>query len=426
MLITRYRVPSAVLLAMAGFIVSWVVIHHGWFTHKLMLDTTVYAHYSAFMKRGLVPYLNFKFEYPPLAALIFLIPGWIAGSSWHVFEQSFELMMLVMGLVTVGVAAWLLARERVTPARLAAGVALGALTPLLIGPVILSRFDLFPTMLTILALAALLTRRPRIAFVLLGLGVAAKAYPFVMVPLALVYVWRNSSRREALIGVGMFVAVVALFYVPFLAIAPHGVVWSLRDQGTRPLQIESAAASLWLAAHQIVGLHLKIFFSHGSDNLYGHPPTTAASVMTIVQWLVIAVVWVTFALGKATKERLVLTSAAAVCAFLFLGRVLSPQYLIWLVPLVMMAPGRRGFAAVGLLAVSMVLTQVWFPQHFLQLKEFQPLQSWAVIARNTVLLVLLGTLAWPDVPLLRIARNWVSRLRHAPPSVSGLAHPEEA
>jgi hypothetical protein len=426
MLITRYRVPTAVLLAMGGFIVSWVVIHHGWFTHKLMLDTTVYAHYAAFMKRGLVPYLNFKFEYPPLAALIFLIPGWIAGSSWHVFEQSFELIMLATGLVTVGVAAWLLARDRVSPARLAAGVALGALTPLLIGPVILSRFDLFPTMLTILALAALLTRRPRIAFVLLGLGVAVKAYPFVMVPLALVYVWRTSSRREALIGVGMFVAVVALFYVPFLAVAPHGVVWSLRDQGTRPLQIESAAASLWLAAHQIVGLHLKLFFSHGSDNLYGHPPTTAASVMTIVQWLVIAVVWVTFALGKATKERLVLASAAAVCAFLFLGRVLSPQYLIWLVPLVMIAPGRRGFAAVGMLAVSLALTQVWFPQHFLQLKEFQPLQSWAVVARNTVLLVLLGTLAWPDVPLLRIARNWVSRLRHAPPSVSGLAHPEEA
>src|SRR5690348_3748558 len=100
MLITRYRVPTAVLLAMSGFIVSWVVIHHGFFTHKLMLDTTVYAHYSGLMKHGLVPYQDFKFEYPPLAALIFLIPGWIAGPSWHVFEQSFELIMLAMGLAT--------------------------------------------------------------------------------------------------------------------------------------------------------------------------------------------------------------------------------------------------------------------------------------------------------------------------------------
>ena len=143
------------------------------------------------------------------------------------------------------------------------------------------------------------------------------------------------------------------------------VAWSFRDQGTRPLQIESAGASLWLAAHQLIGLHLKTFFSHGSDNLYGHPPTTAASIMTIVQWVAIVGVWVTYALGRATRERLLLASAATVCAFLFLGRVLSPQYLIWLVPLVMIAPGRRGFAAVGLLALAMMLTQVWFPQHFL-------------------------------------------------------------
>ena len=411
MLNARYRVPTAVLLAMGGFVISWLAIHHGWFTHKLLLDTTVYAHYAHLMKAGRVPYLNFKFEYPPLALPLFLIPGWIAGHSWHVYERAFELMMLACGLVTVGLGAWLLARERVTPARLAAGVALGALTPLLIGPVILSRFDLFPTMLTIAALAALATKRPRTAFFLLGLGVAAKAYPFVMVPIAAVYVWRNYSRREALIGLAWFVGVVAVCYIPFVAIAPHGVLWSLRDQGTRPLQIESAGASLWLGAHQILGLHLKLFFS--------------ASVMTIVQWLVIVLVWVTFALGRATRERLVLSSAAAVCAFLFLGRVLSPQYLIWLVPLVMIAPGRRGFAAVGLLALSMALTQIWFPQHFLQLKEFLPLQSWAVIGRNTVLLVLLGTLAWPDVPVWRAFRTWLSRLRSTQ-RVNRLAHPEEA
>jgi hypothetical protein len=147
--------------------------------------------------------------------------------------------------------------------------------------------------------------------------------------------------------------------------------------------------------------------------------------MSVVQWLVIVLVWVTFAVGRATRERLVLTSAAAVCAFLFLGRVLSPQYLIWLVPLVMIAPGRRGFAAVGLLALSMVLTQVWFPQHFLELKEFMPLESWAVIARNTVLLVLLGTLAWPDVPVWRPVRARLTRLRHAP-RVGRMPHPEEA
>jgi hypothetical protein len=421
----RYRVPTTVLLTMGGFVVSWALIHHGWFSHGLMQDTTVYAHYAYLVKHGLTPYLNFKFEYPPLALPLFLIPGWIAGGSWHTYVQTFELMMLVCGVGTVGLGAWLLVREKPTTARLMAGVALGALTPMLIGPVILSRFDLFPTLMTIAALAAVLTGKPRTSFVLLAIGVAAKAYPIVMVPLVAVYVWRNFSRREALIGLGLCAGVVAVVYIPWVAIAPHGILWSFRDQGTRPLQLESAGASLWLAAHQVIGLHLKTFFSHGSDNLYGHPPTTAASVMTIVQWAVIALVWVTYAAGRATRERLLLASAAAICAFLFLGRVLSPQYLIWLVPLVMVAPGRRGFAAVGLLAVAMMLTQIWFPQRFDELKLFLPLESWAVVARNAVLLVLLGTLAWPDVPLLRMARDWIARWRSAP-RVGPLARPDEA
>src|SRR5438270_1501931 len=180
---TRYRVSTAVLLAMGGFVVSWALIHHGWFSHGVMQDTTVYAHYAGLMKHGQTPYLNFKFEYPPLALPLFLIPGWIAGPSWHTYEQTFELMMLVCGVATVGLGAWLLAREKVSPARLAAGVALGASTPLLVGPVILSRFDLFPTLLTIAALAPVLSGKPRTSFVLLAIGVATKAYPIVLVPL---------------------------------------------------------------------------------------------------------------------------------------------------------------------------------------------------------------------------------------------------
>ena len=66
------------------------------------------------------------------------------------------------------------------------------------------------------------------------------------------------------------------------------------------------------------------------------------------------------------------------------------------------------------------------PQRFNELKAFLPLESWAVVARNAVLLVLLGTLAWPDVPLLRLARAGVGRLRRARPVSGHMPHPEEA
>ena len=50
-----------------------------------------------------------------------------------------------------------------------------------------------------------------------------------------------------------------------------------------------------------------------------------------------------------------------VAAQLALGRVLSPQFVLWLVPLVPLVAGRRGRAATALLALALVATQVWFP-----------------------------------------------------------------
>jgi hypothetical protein len=415
----RYRTWVAVLLALGWFVVSWIVIHHGRFIAGQMLDTPIYAHYAGMMKRDLVPYRDFGEVYPPLALPIFLLPGLFAHSSFATYQQLFQLEMLACGLAAVGLATYVLVDQRPDLRRLVAGIAIGGLMPILMGSVILSRYDLWPAALTIAAMAAIWLDSPRTGFAFLGLGFAAKAYPVVILPVALIYVWRTFGRRRALESLGVFLLAILAWFVPFLIVAPHGVWASIQGQTGRPLQIESIGASLWLFAHQVLGTHLHIYFTHGSDNLDGHPPMQFASVMSVIQAAAIVGSWLVYATGRATKERLMVAATTAVCAFIVFDRVLSPQYLIWLVPLVMVVPGRRGLAAAVLLAASMVMTQIWFPQHFVQLKEFLPLESWAVIARNVVLLGLFGTLAWPDVPLLRsirsmIGRPWATTSRVAP------------
>ena len=115
--------------------------------------------------------------------------------------------------------------------------------------------------------------------------------------------------------------------------------------------------------------------------------------------------WALYALGPATRERLLTATAAAVCAFIVFDRVLSPQYLIWLAPLVAMINGRRGLAAMALLACAMAMTQIYYPLHFAPLKSFEALESWTVIGRDLLLVTLFATLAWPDrgvtIPRLR-------------------------
>jgi uncharacterized membrane protein len=413
----RQRTVLAVACASIGFIIAWYLIHHGWYRLDRQWDTREYAKYARnIVVRGLVPYRDFSVEYPPLSLPIFIIPRLIAGNSFSGYMEVFELMMATCGVIAAGLAALVLAAQRVSNRQLACGVALLALSPVLLGAVMLSRYDLFPTALTIGALAAFYFNRKSSGFVLLALGTAAKAYPAVILPIALVYVWRRDGRGAALKGLALFAAVVLVCFLPFLIIAPHGIWWAIHGQENRPLQLESVGAAVFLAAHQLFGLHLSYYFTHNSDNLDGHVPMTFAGLMSILQLVSLVAVWLLYARGPATRARLLTAAAAAVCAFIVFDRVLSPQYLIWLVPLVAVLRGRRGLAAMALLACAMSMTQIYYPLHFAPLKTFQPLESWAVVGRDLVLCALLATLAWPDKGMSVIP----TRLRRGSPAQEAL------
>ena len=269
-----------------------------------------------------------------------------------------------------------------------------ALAIVALGPVVLSRFDLWPAALTAAALAALLSGRLRLGHLALGAAVAAKLYAAVLVPLTIVYVWRRFGRREALICGGLLLAVVAAAWVPFLVLAPHGVWHSFWVQASRPLQIESLGAGLLLAAHHTFGLGLTVDSSHGSQNLVGVGPDTLAVVLSVLQLIALLVTWILFARGPATRDRLLLASAAAIVAFVAFGKVLSPQFLIWLIPVVPLVAGRRGLMASLLLAAALVLTQLLFPYRYWELAlHFGALESWLVLVRDLVLVALFVCLA---------------------------------
>jgi hypothetical protein len=135
--------------------------------------------------------------------------------------------------------------------------------------------------------------------------------------------------------------------------------------------------------------------SAGSQNLVGTAPDVLAAVHSVIQGVAVVGIWVVFARGPADRERLLQASALVVCAFVALGKVVSPQFLIWLIPLVPLVRGRRGLAASTLLAAALVLTQLWFPYRYWDLAlEFDEPASWLVLARDLVLLGLLAVLAW--------------------------------
>ena len=74
--------------------------------------------------------------------------------------------------------------------------------------------------------------------------------------------------------------------------------------------------------------------------------------------------------------------------------MLSPQFLIWLVPLVPLVRGRRGLAASLLLGAALIATQIFFPQRYWEY-IFHLHLAWLVLLRNLILVALLATLSLP-------------------------------
>lgn len=384
---TRFT-SLAALAAAFLFLGSWAALHRGIYDDAEIVDIPVYETYGNAIERGSTPYRDFRLEYPPGALPVFALPALSSeDGDQAAFRGAFERLMATLGVVAVLLAGLILAGLRATRVRVAGALGAIALFPLLLGNVILTRFDLWPAAVTLAALAALVWRRDRLGFGLLGLAVAAKLYPAVLVPLALAYVWQRRGRREALVCLGVLVGIVALAFLPFLLLAPDGVAYSFGRQLGRPLQIESLGSAFFLAAHHLFGLDLEMRSGHGSQNLAGLGPAVAGMLLSIAQLAVLVWIWLR---RPASAEELVRWSAAALVAFVALGKVLSPQFLIWLIPLVPLVAGRRGLGAAGLLALALALTQLWFPGRYWALAlEFDGLASAFVLVRDLVLVALL-------------------------------------
>jgi hypothetical protein len=390
-------VVAAAFAAIALFVVSWTLLHVGFYKHKQLIDTPVYQHYGNAIADGKVPYRDFKVEYPPGALPVFALPGLAEpGRDQNVstgFRRSFETLMWLCGAAALAAMAVVLRTLRRSTLSVWAALCFAAIAPLLLGSVLLSRFDLWPAALVAAALAVLVSGRLRLGHALLGLGVTAKLYPAVFVPLGVAFVWKRAGRREALTCLAVALGVVAAVFAPFVILSPGGVWQSVSVQLTRPLQVESLGSALLLVGHHVFGLGVTGDTSHGSQNLAGNAAGWLAVLSTVLQACVLIWIWAAFARGRGDAEALVRSTAAALCAFVAFGKVLSPQFMIWLIPIVPLVRGRRGLGASALLGLALVLTQIWFPFRYFRLSlNFEVGLSWVLLARDLTLVALVALL----------------------------------
>jgi hypothetical protein len=388
------------LVAGAAVIVGLIVVKlegdpHFW-------DTDIYRRYGNLITAGHVPYRDFAVEYPPGALVPFVLPA-LFSSKQAGYDPLFQGLM-VISLAAASVLVLLSLQVLGAPTRRIA-LSLAGLWggTLLLGPFLMTRFDFFVVAVTLAATYAILCRRAYLGPVLLGVSISTKIYPVVLVPLLVVRTARLDGRAAGLRALGVTVGTALLVYLPFAVLAPVDVARSVWRQAGRGLQIESLGSGVLLGLHHAFGMPLGWANGGGSQNLTGTVASVTSAVTTIAGVAALLLVWVRFARGDAESgARFARYAAAATVAFVAFGKVLSPQFLLWLLVAVALALGRRGTLAMALVVIACGLTRFWFPWHYLDLvTKFDPTLSWLVLTRDLVLVAAFAALVVPTaVPQL--------------------------
>ena len=304
----------------------------------------------------------------------------------------FQLQMALLGAVAIAALAFVLVATTTSRARIWGGVAFAALAPLVLGRTILDRFDLWPTALLVLSLAAICAGFVRLSFGALSLGMCAKVFPAAALPVFLVWVRRNrpAELRGALVA---FAAVTLVVVTPFLLLGPGGVRFSAKVGIVRPTQVESLGGSVAFVLDRAGVLDVSTANEYGSQNVYGAGVGAIGLAMLALLLVALVAGWIVFARGEPSLARLGAATLASTAAFVAFGKVLSPQYVIWLIPLAPLALGRYALGTCGALLGALACTRYWFPSRYAEVVDLGP-EGWVVLARNLLLVLVFALALW--------------------------------
>lgn len=382
----------AAAFTIAACVGVWVLTRWVIYDYFQLGDTRVYEHAGRMIDAGAVPYRDFDIEYPPLSTGLFWLVGRMPGS----YQLAFSMTMLAC-LVATSLAGLVAARRLgLSPARQALAAGVVALTPLLLGTLVQTRYDLVLSALLGWMLVAGTSDRFGWAWALLAGAVAVKLVPVLLVPALLLWHAHRRGWRRALTGVAGLAVAVALTMVPFFALAPRATWRLFAYHLDRPLQIESLGSSI---VH-VAGFPFRSLNSYGSENVAGRVPDALASVSTVLlaACLVAIIAMLARGLRRGPSPEAglwVAATAATILAAVTLGKVVSPQYLVWLLPATLVVPGARGRIAAIVLPVTMGITQLIFPLLYPDLVERGDALPVALLVTRNALLVVMLWAVWP-------------------------------
>ncbi|MDQ1071285.1 glycosyltransferase 87 family protein [Streptomyces canus] len=332
--------------------------------------SVIYQGWYDVLRTGTFPQSDVTWQYPPAAALAILSPALLPFLE---YTQAFFLMAFAADLAAL----LLLLYAGVRPGRRLRGAWVWVAGVPLLGPTVYSRYDV---MVTAVAVAAVLAaaRHPKVAGALVGFGALLKVWP----ALILVGIRRRSVWAAAAVTV---VVVAGLF-----SVAMPGAFAFLTFQRERGTEVESLGSLVFhIARHH--GWEGSVLLNYGSVEFLG-PWVTMVSTAALALTGMAFGLLLLWRLAATRFEAHTAADAALVAVLMFTttSRVISPQYMVWLVGLaaacLCFRASRMGVPAVMVLMACFV-TVLEFPIWFADVVGSTPRGIVLLIARNGLLVL---------------------------------------
>ena len=347
-----------------------------------------------------LPYRDFSVEYPPLALVFITIPRLIA-SYFYQYVQVYAVEVFLFDLVAMFL---LISLSRKLGHDSPWGI-LGFYTVaiLAVGPLLVTRFDFIPAILTLISIFFFIERRNKTAWAFLAAATLTKIYPIVIVPLFFLIQLYRKQKKDLLGGLASFVITCAIITIPFVILSPGGLWESFSYHGQRPLQIESTYASILQLLSIFKLFTINISTSYGSANLTGLVPDVLAKVSFGITALgLLLVYWSASRRLKQSQmdERncslvsgevafIIKYSLIATLVFILTCKVFSPQYIIWLLPFTPLITQKLKYLIWLLFVAAGTMTFFIFPEYYDSLRNGSVAVILLLIARNVAVFGLL-------------------------------------
>lgn len=330
--------------------------------------SVIYRGWYEVLRHGTFPMGDVTWQYPPAAALAILAP---AALPFLDYATAFAVLAVLADLAVL----CLLLCAGPRPGRPLLGAWVWVAGVALLGPTVYARYDL---MVTAVAVAALLagTRHPRVMGVLAGFGAMLKVWPVLLLTAAV--------RRRAWAAAAVTIAALTSLFV----VVMPGALSFLTAQRDRGTEVESLGALVFHVARHF-GWSGQVLLSYGSVEFVGPHVGVVSGAATALTgaafgWLLL---W-RLRTARFAPHTPADAAFTAVLLFTATSRVISPQYLVWLVGLaaVRLSFRRSGMRLpAGLVLAAAFVTVLEFPVYFADVVASDRLGVALLFVRNGLL-----------------------------------------